>query len=50
MKYYGETIIHFICDKCNKWWSISDAPIDEKYDWFCPWCGHENNIDSMEEK
>ena len=37
-----ETLVHFQCIKCNKWWSIGDAPILQKYNWFCPWCGYEN--------
>ena len=32
-----EKISHFRCGKCNKWWSIADAP--KRDAWFCPWCG-----------
>ncbi len=32
-----EILNHFRCGFCNKWWSIADAPIKNK--WFCPWCG-----------
>lgn len=34
-----ETLTHFQCDECKKWWTVGDAP-DNKDDWFCPWCGH----------
>jgi len=36
-----ETLHHFMCSSCNKWWSIGDAP-ESKKDWFCPWCGEKN--------
>lgn len=36
-----EILIHFMCEYCNKWWSIGDAPIDTKKKWYCPWCGKE---------
>jgi len=39
-----EKLIHFQCDHCEKWWSIGDAPIEEKKEWFCPWCGEKNHI------
>lgn len=36
-----ETITHFRCSVCLKWWSIANIP--DKYkiksDWICPWCG-----------
>lgn len=41
-----EKLIHFQCDHCQKWWSIGDAPIEEKKEWFCPWCGEKNKVDS----
>jgi Zn finger protein HypA/HybF involved in hydrogenase expression len=36
-----EELHHFSCEKCKKWWSISEAPKNKKK-WFCPWCGEEN--------
>ncbi|HLC58446.1 MAG TPA: hypothetical protein VJI68_01150 [Candidatus Nanoarchaeia archaeon] len=36
-----ENLFHFICEFCNKWWSIGDAP--ETQEWFCPWCGKKQN-------
>jgi rRNA maturation endonuclease Nob1 len=33
-----EILYHFQCEQCQKWWSISDAPVDKK-SWYCPWCG-----------
>ena len=36
-----EKIHHFSCGKCQKWWSVGDAPAKKK-NWFCPWCGNLN--------
>lgn len=46
-----EMLYHFQCDDCKKWWTIGDAP-EDKCDWFCPWCGHEQvvNLDEAENK
>ena len=33
-----ETLYHFRCERCNKWWTIADADTN-KTDWYCPWCG-----------
>ena len=38
-KYSTEKLIHFSCPYCNRWWSIGDAPVKTKKEWFCPWCG-----------
>ena len=32
-----ETLVHFQCPACNKWWSIGDADPTRRY--YCPWCG-----------
>lgn len=32
-----EVLSHFSCPHCHKWFSISEAPIDETR-WDCPWC------------
>jgi rRNA maturation endonuclease Nob1 len=40
-----ESLTHFICAKCRKWWTIGDAP-PEKDSWFCPWCGTENKYEN----
>ncbi|MEX2405664.1 MAG: hypothetical protein WD579_03625 [Candidatus Paceibacterota bacterium] len=37
--YSQETLTHFRCGKCDKWWSIGDAKNVEKKEWYCPWCG-----------
>ncbi|MFH0890517.1 MAG: hypothetical protein V1856_00615 [Candidatus Liptonbacteria bacterium] len=37
-----EKISHFRCGKCNRWWSVADAPRRET--WFCPWCGVKQKI------
>ncbi len=39
----AETIAHFACAKCRKWWTIGDAPTQKKI-WHCPWCGTEQEI------
>ena len=41
MKRSIENLHHFQCDKCNKWWSIGDAP-KLKTTWWCPWCGEKH--------
>ena len=41
-----ELLSHFRCGQCDKWWSISDAPA-AKTNWFCPWCGKEQNISEL---
>ena len=40
-----EKLVHFQCEICTKWWTIGDAPIDTKVDWYCPWCGQKQNIE-----
>jgi len=44
MKRSRENLDHFSCDKCQKWWSVGDAPGD-KAEWFCPWCGERGEYD-----
>lgn len=38
-----ESLAHFACAKCAKWWTIGDAPARKKL-WYCPWCGTEQKI------
>lgn len=40
-----EVLSHFSCGKCSKWWSIGDAVLEDRTDWFCPWCGILNKFD-----
>ncbi len=40
-----EVLSHFACGKCSKWWSIGDAVLEDRTDWFCPWCGTLNRFD-----
>ena len=40
-----EVLSHFRCGECKGWWSIGDAVLREKSDWFCPWCGVKNIFD-----
>ena len=42
-----EVISHFRCGKCNGWWSIGDAVLEEKTEWFCPWCGVKNKFENF---
>ena len=40
-KYSKETLYHFNCGKCNKWWSIADyhlLSINESTSVTCPHC------------
>ena len=34
--FYTETLRHYICAKCKKWWSVSDKKQKMAY---CPHCG-----------
>jgi Fe2+ or Zn2+ uptake regulation protein len=46
MKISKEELYHFNCRYCGKWWSIGDAPIEERKDWwYCPWCGERQDED-----
>jgi rubrerythrin len=40
-----EVLSHFQCGKCAGWWSIGDAVLEDRSDWFCPWCGIKNVFD-----
>jgi hypothetical protein len=42
-----ERLVHFRCVACDQWWSVSDAPIHEKAEWFCPWCGRVNHVELL---
>jgi hypothetical protein len=44
-----ENLYHFRCPPCKGWWSIADAPMDIKKDWFCPWCGVKITVSSVVE-
>jgi ribosomal protein L37AE/L43A len=43
---FVEKLSHFRCLKCDKWWSIGDAP--KKVIWYCPWCGLKQNFQNNE--
>jgi hypothetical protein len=36
-----ESLSHFWCGSCKKWWSVGDAPTKRK-EWYCTWCGEKN--------
>ena len=38
-----ERLNHFRCAKCDKWWSVGDAP-EDKTEWHCPWCGQKQEF------
>ena len=40
-----EVLSHFQCGKCAGWWSIGDAVLEDRAEWFCPWCGINNIFD-----
>jgi len=46
---YQETLAHFNCYKCQKWWAISDGPKEKKV-WYCPWCGTQQQIIEIKQK
>lgn len=39
--YSVETLIHFSCGQCRKWWSIASLPVTQVAvnEWSCPECG-----------
>ncbi len=41
IKYSIETLYHFHCEVCTKWWSIGDHQIDPYHplEMTCPHCG-----------
>jgi predicted RNA-binding Zn-ribbon protein involved in translation (DUF1610 family) len=39
LKISVEKLHHFQCPLCSKWWSIGDAPVEQRTGWYCPWCG-----------
>ena len=39
-----EIIHHFVCTSCKGWWSIAMEEFMEPREWFCPWCGKENDL------
>ena len=39
-EFFNESIRHFTCGKCGKWFAIGDAP-HARANWHCPWCGVE---------
>lgn len=38
--YSIETLYHFECHACDKWWSIGDYPMIEIDQIICPHCGN----------
>jgi DNA-directed RNA polymerase subunit RPC12/RpoP len=43
MNYSKEIIYHFVCQRCDLWWSIAAENIGiDKKTWVCPWCGHKH--------
>ena len=46
-KYSKETLYHFNCGECNKWWSIADYHFFSKEVLslvICPHCGHKEEV------
>lgn len=41
-----ELLTHYNCGRCDKWFSIGDAPSDRTR-WTCPWCGLEQEFDPV---
>ena len=43
MNYSKEQIFHFVCEKCDMWWSIAVEDFNPMLKtWTCPWCGHKH--------
>jgi uncharacterized paraquat-inducible protein A len=45
MTHSVEKLSHFSCGKCNMWWSVGDAPLDRKKEWYCTWCGTKQEVE-----
>ena len=45
-----EMLSHFNCNECNGWWSIGDAILEDRSEWFCPWCGVKNTFEKFSNK
>lgn len=42
-----ETLTHFQCGTCTKWWAIGDV-LPNKHDWYCPWCGQQQSTKPLQ--
>jgi len=42
--YSIETLYHFNCGVCSKWWSIGDFKMPEDKIIICPHCGDKNKL------
>ena len=49
MKIYLELLYHFTCDKCQAWWSIGSRKFHIGVELICPFCGHVNFVDEIDE-
>ena len=50
-RFSKETLYHFNCGKCNKWWTISDHHLlakDNKLT--CPHCGYKETIKEIKDE
>ena len=45
-----ETIWHFTCDKCSKWWSIASTEEWNPTKLYCPYCKHEHIYEASTKK
>ena len=43
--YTIETLYHFSCEKCKKWWSIGDPFWASYKTMTCPHCGKESKLE-----
>lgn len=48
MEIYLEYLYHFKCEKCESWWSVGSVQVLVNEVYFCPFCGHENTVESID--
>jgi hypothetical protein len=47
MKVSLESLYHFNCDRCRKWWSCADIKPVIGAEMHCPHCGKVNIVESI---
>ncbi len=50
IRYSTETLYHFNCDECGRWWSVGDHQISVGCETMtCPHCGIEQRVEKKDE-
>ncbi|NJK62746.1 MAG: hypothetical protein HC921_08735 [Synechococcaceae cyanobacterium SM2_3_1] len=43
-----EFLYHFQCEVCQRWWSQADIEPHVGEHYYCPYCGHRNQVEGIE--